>query len=171
VGGGSGNATGLTFQQFAGTYTSGAVMVGLDATFFAQAPTGTTAAGLPVLDGLVRTRLVGTYNFGIAKVGLGYQTLTNNIASTMTASLTVPMGPVVFGLEYAARDAQGVISSDTTAVGAGVRAIGTAVFGATDGDKASSSVGVGATYNFSKSTSLNTSYIVTTTLVLTPSRW
>lgn len=159
-GGGSGNATGLTFVSPTFVYTSGALMAGIDATFFAQTPTGSTAAGRPVLDGLVRTRLFGTYNFGIAKLGLGYQTLTNNIAATTLASISVPMGPVTFGLEYAARDAQGSLTSDTTAVGAGVKAIGTAVFGATDGDKASSSVGVGATYNFSKSTSLNTSYIV-----------
>jgi predicted porin len=154
-GGASGNATGLTFVAPTFVYTAGPLMAGIDATFFSQAATGTVAAGRPVLDGLVRTRLFGTYNFGIAKLGLGYQTLTNNIASTMTASLTVPMGPVVFGLEYAARDAQGEISTS-----AAVRAIGTAVFGATDGDKASSSVGLGATYSFSKSVTLNTSYIV-----------
>jgi hypothetical protein len=159
VGSDSGNMTGLTFTNVAGTYSAGALMAGVDVTVFAQDTFGSTSAGRPVLDGLVRTRLVGSYNFGVAKLGLGYMTLTNNIASTMLASVAVPMGPVTFGLEYVARDAQGVLSSDTTAVGAGVRAIATAVFGATNGDLASSSIGFGATYNFSKLTNLNVSYI------------
>jgi hypothetical protein len=159
VGSDAGNMTGLTFQNVSVNYSAGPLMAGVDVTVFAQDSFGSTSAGRSVLDGLVRTRFVGTYDLGMAKLGLGYMTLTNNVASTMLASVAVPMGPVTLGLEYVARDAQGALNTDATVAGAGARAIGTAVFGATNGDKASNSLGFGATYNFSKLTNLNVSYI------------
>jgi hypothetical protein len=152
--------TGLTYTNLSGVYTAGPLLAGVDATFYAQSNTGTTSAGKEVLDGLVRTRLWGTYDFGVAKLGLGYLYLDRNLAATTLASLSIPMGAVTFGLEYAARDAQGALCTAATASCIGAKAIGTAVFGSTDGDKASNSVGVGATYSFSKMTTLNTSYVV-----------
>lgn len=166
----SGNASGLTFTSPNVVYTSGPVMAGVDATIFAQADGGVYGPVKDFLDGLVRYRAVGTYNFGMAKLGLGFMTWSNsNIPTTTTASITVPMGPVVFGLEYAGRseitnqliaDAPAGATAAQVALVATKRALGTSAFGYTYGDKASSSVGAGATYSFSKSTSLNVSYIV-----------
>ena len=159
-GAGALNSTGLTALTVSGVYTDGSVMFGTDVTSFAQSTGGTAAVGRPILDGLARTRVFGSYDFGVAKLGLGYQGYSRVAAATKMASVSVPVGHVALGLEYVVRDEQGVVNGELTAAGAGVRAVATALFGATNGDKAMSSTGIGATYSFSKSTSLNASYIV-----------
>jgi len=143
-----GNATGITFTDLAGVYTAGPMMVSLNATVFAAINT------YKVVDGVVRTRLAGTYDAGVAKLGLGYQTKTGGSADQYIASVAVPMGNTVFGLDYTARAAQGKFDNGTPGAVAGF-----ALGGARDGDKGSSSVGLGATYSFSKTTTLNFSYI------------
>jgi len=98
--------------------------------------------------------LAGTYDAGIAKFGLGYQNKTGGSADQYIASVAVPMGSTVFGVDYTARAAQGAFDGGDKGAVASY-----ALNGSRDGDKASSMVGVGATYSFSKSTTLNFSYI------------
>jgi hypothetical protein len=126
-------------------------MASLTVTQFSTTAAKTT---LDPINGGLRTRLAGTYDAGVAKFGLGYQVKTGGAADQYIASVAVPMGSTVFGLDYTGRGAQGAF--DGGRAGAGVMQVLT---GARDGDKASSSVGVGATYSFSKSTTLNFSYI------------
>ncbi len=153
-----GNTTGITFTDLGGVYTSGPVMAGLNVTVFGA------VGALAAVDSVVRTRLVGTYDAGVAKVGLGYQNKTGGSADQYVASLAVPMGNVVFGLDYTARGAQGAYDrtagyTDFTKTGA----FAAYALGATrEGDKASSSLGLGVTYSFSKTTTLNASYITYT---------
>ena len=146
-----GNSTGITFTDLGGAYTSGPLMASINVTSFAA------IGALKAVDGVIRTRLAGSYNAGVAKFGLGYQNKSGNFADQYVASVAVPMGNTVFGLDYTARGAQGV--GDKEAAGA----IAAYALGASrDGDKASSSVGVGVTYSFSKTTTLNASYITYT---------
>lgn len=147
----AGNSNGITFTDLAGVYKAGPLMVGANVTVFGA------VGALKVIDGVVRTRVVGTYDAGVAKVGLGYQNKTGGSADQYVASVAVPMGNATFGLDYTARAAQGVF--DNGAAGA---AAALALSTARNGDKASSSVGVGMTYNFSKTTNLNASYITYT---------
>lgn len=144
-----GNVTGITFTDLGGVYNAGPLMATVNVTFFSAVGT------YKVVDGAVRTRLTGTYDTGVAKFGLGYQTKTGGAADQYVASVAMPMGNTVFGLDYTARAAQGAV--DNSATGGAVAAY--ALSSSRNGDKASSTVGVGATYNFSKSTSLNFSYI------------
>ena len=118
-------------------------------------------------DGADRTRLVGTYDFGVAKVGLGYETKSHGAADQYAASVSMPLGKispslsaVTLGLDYTARDSQSGLKVPTgAAAAAATRAATYAVTGRRDGDKAWSSVGVGAQYNFSKSANVSVSYI------------
>lgn len=146
-----GNTTGITFTDLGGVYTSGPLMASINVTGFAA------VGALAAADGIVRTRLAGTYDAGVAKFGLGYQNKSGNFADQYVASVAVPMGNTVFGLDYTARASQGV--GDKGAAGA---AAAYALGAARDGDKASSSVGVGVTYSFSKTLTLNASYITYT---------
>lgn len=152
-----GNVNGITYWDVAGVYNQGPLMVGLNVTAFSAATNkadGALSALLVPADGVIRTRLVGTYDAGVAKFGLGYQNKTGGAADQYVASVAVPYGNAVFGLDYSARATQGVF--DKGAAGAYTSY---ALSTARDGDKASSAVGVGVTYNFSKTTSLNASYI------------
>lgn len=146
-----GNATGITFTDLGGVYTSGPLMASMNVTSFAA------VGALKIVDGVVRTRVAGTYNAGVAKLGLGYQNKTGGSADQYVASVAVPMGNATFGLDYTARAAQGVLDNGAAGAAAAV-----ALGGARNGDKASSSVGLGVTYNFSKTTTLNASYITYT---------
>ncbi|MFM6991938.1 MAG: porin [Rhodoferax sp.] len=150
-----GNVNGITFFDLDGTYNDGPLMLRMNVTSFSaitNVSTGTTA--LVPADGVLRTRLVGTYDIGVAKFGLGYQNKTGGSADQYVASIAVPMGNAVFGLDYSARAAQGVYDKGQAGAVAAY-----ALGSARDGDKASSAVGLGVTYNFSKTTSLNASYI------------
>lgn len=148
---GAGNPTGITFSDVQGIYKDGPLMVGANVTVFGAVGT------FKIVDGVIRTRVFGTYDAGVAKLGLGYQNKTGGSADQYVASVAVPMGNAVFGLDYTARAAQGVF--DNGAAGA---AAALALSTARNGDKASSSVGVGMTYNFSKTTNVNASYITYT---------
>jgi Gram-negative porin len=163
-----GNVGGVTFTDVTGVYTAGPVMVSLGVTTFnvvynkAVDKAALTQAGfdkdvLVIGDGLMRTRLVGTYDLGLAKFGLGYQNKTMGLADQYVASVAVPYGNALFGLDYTGRGAQGTIDKGT----AGAKAA-KALFSVANGDAASSSIGVGVTYNFSKTTNLNASYITYT---------
>jgi len=157
---GKGNVNGITFTDIAGVYTAGPLMAGLNVTTFSAVTNksdGDLSAKLTPADGIVRTRLVGTYDAGVAKFGLGYQNKSGNFADQYVASVAIPMGNAVFGLDYTARAAQGVGDKGTAGAYTAY-----ALGAARDGDKASSSIGVGMTYSFSKTTTLNASYITYT---------
>jgi len=155
-----GNTNGITFTDVAAVYSGGPIMAGVNVTTFAAATNkslGTLSGYLTPADGVIRTRLVGTYDAGVAKFGLGYQNKTGGFADQYVASVAVPLGNIMLGLDYTARAAQGALDRGTTGAGAAY-----ALGQMRDGDKASSSIGLGATYNFSKTTSLNASYITYT---------
>ena len=170
--GGAGDLSGLTAAVIGGTYNKGPLSITADYTSYSQRLAGQTggAAGVIVnnlggqgavdaFDGADRTRIVGSYDFGMAKVGLGYQTKNFGVADQYVASVSVPMGAVTLGLDYTARDAQGALKAPAGVPGIVARTVAYGVTGARDGDKAWSAVGVGATYSFSKSANLNVSYI------------
>lgn len=154
-----GNTTGLTFTVLGATYASGPLMATADVTSYSAATSASQASGLKPLDGWMRTRVAGTYDMGVAKFGLGYQMWTWGKADQMLASVAIPMGNVTFGLDYMARGAQGASSKGSAADNAALDAISAALSSTRPGDAASSAVGVGATYYFSKTTDLNASYI------------
>lgn len=151
----AGNATGVTFGALAANYSKGPLALGGDYTYFMIAGTYKAA------DGMQRWRAVGSYDFGVAKLAAGYQGKNWCAANQYIASVAVPMGNAVFGLDYLMRDAQPA----TTCKGSDEAALATAAFaltGAAANDKASSALGVGMTYNFSKTTNVNVSYITYT---------
>ena len=174
--GGAGDQSGLTAAVIGGTYNKGPLSITADYTSYSQrligqtvptanGGTGSLANGLggqgavDAFDGADRTRIVGSYDFGMAKVGLGYQTKNFGVADQYVASVSVPMGAVTLGLDYTARAEQGALKSPAGVPGIVARTVAYGVTGARDGDKAWSAVGVGATYSFSKSANLNVSYI------------
>ena len=168
---GSGDFSGLTAAVIGGTYSKGPLSVTADYTSYSQRLAGqqggtgglfNSLGGQPAVDafdGADRTRIVGSYDFGMAKLGLGYQTKNFGVADQYVASVSVPMGAVTLGLDYTARAAQGALKSPAGLPGVAARTVAYGVTGARDGDKAWSSVGVGANYSFSKSATLNVSYI------------
>jgi len=154
---GKGNINGITYFDLAGVYNEGPWMVGVNVTKFGAVTytaAGAGSAALKIVDGVIRTRIVGTYDMGMAKFGLGYQNKTGGSADQYVASVAVPMGAAVFGLDYSARAAQGVLDNGDAGAAAA-----NALSNARNGDKASSAVGLGVTYNFSKTTNINASYI------------
>lgn len=155
---GAGNPLGVTFGALAASYAKGPLALGGDYTYFMV----TGAGVLKAADGLQRWRAVGSYDFGVAKLAAGYQGKSWCAANQYIASVAVPMGNALFGLDYLMRDAQGDIckgsAADNTALGVAATALG----GTAVGDKASSALGVGMTYNFSKTTTVNVSYITYT---------
>jgi predicted porin len=95
------------------------------------------------------------YDAGFAKFAGGYQ-IKDFAADQYVVSVAVPNGNFTFGLDYMARNAQTFVATAAQAQA------GLALSGTRLGDKASSAVGLGATYNFSKTTNLNASYITYT---------
>ena len=155
-----GNATGITFSVLGAVYAAGPYMATADVTVYGGAKSSSQAYN--ALDGWIRTRVAGTYDAGIAKFGLGYQNRTWGIADQYIASVAVPVQNMVFGIDYMARDAQGAATKGTTAQNTAVESLAYTLSGIKNGDVASSAVGVGATYNFSKTTNVNASYITYT---------
>ena len=154
-----GNALGLTFTVLGATYASGPLMATGDLTSYAAAKSASQGGTLTALDGWLRTRIAGTYDMGVAKFGLGYQTWTWGKADQMLASVAIPVQNMVFGIDYMARGAQGASSKGSVAENAALDGISAALSNVRNGDAASSAVGVGVTYNFSKTTNVNASYI------------
>ena len=157
-----GNATGLTFTVLGATYASGPLMATGDLTSYAAAKSSSQAGGLSALDGWLRTRIAGTYDMGVAKFGLGYQTWTWGKADQMLASVAIPVQNMTFGIDYMARGAQGAATKGTATENTAVEGISALLSSTRNGDAASSAVGVGVTYNFSKTTNVNASYITYT---------
>jgi hypothetical protein len=157
-----GNALGLTFTVLGATYAKGPLMATGDVTSYAAAKSTSQGGTLTAVDGWMRTRIAGTYDTGVAKFGLGYQTWTWGKADQMLASVAIPVQNMVFGIDYMARGAQGAASKGTALENAALEATSAALSNTRNGDVASSAVGMGVTYNFSKTTNINASYITYT---------
>jgi hypothetical protein len=160
-----GNTTGLTFGVLGATYAKGPIMATADYTAYAATKSASQPAAvglITALNGWSRVRLAGTYDAGVAKVGLGYQTWTWGKADQYLASLAIPYGNILLGVDYMARAAQGAATKGTAAENAAVDAVSLALSGTKNGDTASSALGLGATYMFSKTTNVNVSYITYT---------
>ena len=165
------NATGLTFGQVQAVYAQGPALIGIDYTGFQMAKNNLGGAAgsagaqgaIDAYDGLGRTRIWGSYDFKSFKIGAGYQNVGRNVADQYALSVTVPLGAVTVGMDYTVRAAQGKLDLPGTA--AQQIASATVIYnlnGAREGDKEWSSISAGATYAFSKLTTLNMSYIVYT---------
>jgi len=172
-----GNYNGITFAALAAEYPIGPVIIGGDWTNFSAVTvytlpsitpgTGTTVtlgtaavasatgSALVGVNGANRYRLYAKYDAGVAKFAAGYQ-IKDMAADQYVASVAVPYGNFTFGLDYMGRGEQTYNGTPAQA------AAGFAIGGSRLGDKASSALGLGATYNFSKTTTLNGSYITYT---------
>jgi len=163
-----GNANGATGLVVGAEYAKDAAKVGFDylmlsvANGISQGATTTGNTSLLPLDGLTRLRMYGSYDMGVAKFAAGYQIRNFNLADQYIGSVMVPMGNFTFGLDYTGRGAQGRNSKGSSYDDLVQGAIAAAGYGIRNGDKASNSLGLGATYNFSKTTTLNFSYITYT---------
>lgn len=152
-----GNTNGLSFYDLQAIYAAGPLMVQGNATFFLS-KTAATAA----LDGMTRGRLVGTYDMGVAKLGAGYQFKSYGYADQYIASIAIPAGNAVIGLDFMGRAAQTAFTRSGATETAALVAAAASLGSQANGDKASTAVGLGVTYNFSKLTNLNVSYITYT---------
>ena len=121
----SGVATKITAPVLMANYSAGPITAYADYTPFTAAKI-VGAPVLPVLDGLNRYRIGGDYNFGIAKVSLGYQTRDHDLADQYAFGLTVPLGATTLNLTYGARDSQKAVAkygvaADVERTGTGVQ--------------------------------------------------
>lgn len=153
---GPGPGAGLLASNFTnawvlgGTYSAGPLMVSADYTTYKA---DTAGAFGQYADGGARTRLVGSYDLGVAKIGAGIQNKNKGAAGQYVLSLAVPMGPVTFGIDYASRASQG-----TADLSAAAKLAATSVYGVTEGEDARTYLAVGANYALSKTTTVNATY-------------
>lgn len=152
-----GNTNGLTFYDLQATYAAAPLMIVGNATFFSSKTTATAA-----LDGMTRGRLAATYDMGVAKLGAGYQFKSYGFADQYIASVAIPAGNAVIGLDFMGRAAQTAFTRSGTAETTALISTASTLGSQANGDKASTAVGLGVTYNFSKLTNLNVSYITYT---------
>lgn len=165
-----GNQSGITAFTLAGTYSGGPLVVSADYTNYAAKRATIAIAGATTYnaadvqkfyDGLERYRIWGTYDFGMAKVGLGYQNVNHNAADQFAAGVSVPLGAFTVGLTYASRNAITNAAVNPASVPASLVA-GVAntsvpyILAANATEK--TFTGLGVQYNFSKLTNLNLSY-------------
>ena len=170
---GGGNATGIAFWDLTPQYKAGPLLVGMNYTQFIGTGTNASAlavSGFPVINGVVRTRYYASYDAGFAKFGLGLQQKTGGSADQYIASVAAPLSflspALSLGIDYQARGAQGAYdksnNSGTMFSGNNADYLAWALGNAREGDLASSALGLGAKYAFSKTLSLTGSYITYT---------
>ena len=169
---GGGNATGIAFWDITPQYKVGPLLIGMNYTQFIGTGTmasATAMTGLPTANGVVRTRYYASYDAGFAKFGAGLQQKSGGSADQYIASVAAPLNflspALSLGIDYQARGAQGAYDKGNNgAIWAGQNADYTAwaLSNAREGDLASSSLGVGAKYAFSKTLSVTGSYITYT---------
>ena len=137
-----GNVTGTTAWTVIGRYNAGPIGLYADYTLFDSKTTLTNAN--PVVAKFYkdwgRTRLAATYDFGVAKIGVGYLVADHDYPDQYSAGLTVPMGAVTFGLTYAAVDKA------------------KATYALSPSRIERTFTGAGVQYDFSKMTNINLSY-------------
>jgi len=159
-----GNSNGVTFTVLAAEYPMGPVIVGGDWTAFSavtvytlgQNAAAATGSALVPANGVNRYRMYAKYDAGVAKFAGGYQ-IKDMAADQYVASVAIPYGNFTFGLDYMGRGEQTYVAKNNAEAGTAW-----ILSNARTGDKASSALGLGATYNFSKTTNLNVSYITYT---------
>ncbi|MBC7621657.1 MAG: porin [Candidatus Saccharibacteria bacterium] len=119
VGAGVGNSfapnvlnTKITAPVLMVNYAAGPITAYADYTMFSaqKTPAAMASPASSVFDGLNRYRIGGDYNFGIAKVSLGYQTRDHDLADQYAFGLTVPLGAITMNLTYGARDSQKAVA-------------------------------------------------------------
>jgi len=137
----NGNPSGVSGQQIAVAYAAGPIALNADYTAFVA-----SRAISDLNDGLTRVRVAGTYDFGVAKAGIGFQTKSKGVATQYAFGVNVPVGAVEFGLTYSARMAQTLVSSDFNAA---------VLVAAAD---ARSATTLGMKYNLSKTANLSINY-------------
>lgn len=103
-------ATTQDATQIGATYAGGPIAAAADYTSY-----GLNAVTVGADD---RFRISGSYDLGVAKLGMGYEkrksnAATNNGASDLLVGVAVPMGATTFGLNYARRSADGVAQDAT----------------------------------------------------------
>lgn len=99
------NASKVTAPVLMANYAAGPITAYFDYTPFSAIRATGAATNVPVyLEGVNRYRIGGDYNFGVAKISLGYQTRDKGFADQYAAGLTVPLGAVTVNLTYGSRD-------------------------------------------------------------------
>ena len=166
----AGNQSGITFATFVARYTAGPLVVAADYTNYSAKlstiPTGTLAFNQADVkkfyDGLDRYRIWGTYDFGMAKVGLGYQNVSHNAADQFAAGVSVPLGAITLGLTYASRVS--ITNAAVTAPSSPTMPVANTSVPYILASNAAERTFTGAAvqYKFSKLTNLNLSYGVHT---------
>ena len=167
---GTGNATGIAFWDLTPQYKAGPWLIGMNYTQFIGVGTGSLALfqGSPQFNGVVRTRYYASYDAGIAKFGLGLQQKSGGSADQYIASMSAPLNflspALTMGIDYQARGAQGAYdkSNDGAILQQTADYLAWALGNAREGDLASSALGFGLKYAFSKTLSLTGSYITYT---------
>jgi predicted porin len=102
-----GSATKITAPVLMANFSAGPITAYADYTnFTAQKAAGVPAAITAVLSDLTRYRIGADYNFGMAKVSVGYQTRDHDLPDQYAFGLTVPLGATTLNLTYGARDSQ-----------------------------------------------------------------
>lgn len=139
------NTTTITAYALKADYTAGPLF--LLAEYTGYQGNNKAGAASDLADGLGRLQLVGNYDFGFAKIGVGLQTKTKSVASQVSAGVSVPVGATVFGLSYFGRASQDVVNS--------TNGNGTLVAAA----DARSGYALGMQYNFSKTTNLYAGFV------------
>jgi predicted porin len=99
--------------QLGVTYAGGPIAAAADYTSYGL---NAVPAATPGADD--RFRISGSYDLGVAKLGLGYEkrkntAVTNTGTSEVLLGVAVPMGATTFGLNYARRSADGVAQNAT----------------------------------------------------------
>jgi predicted porin len=145
VGSGAGNSTVLGVSTKVNApivmvnYADGPLTAYADYTAFSAIKTPGAPVGA-VLSGNNRARIGGDYNFGVARVAVGYQ-MRDVLADQYYFGLVVPVGPLTVNLSYGAR------AATKANAGLGVAA---------DGERTGTALQV--QYNLSKQTLIETSY-------------
>jgi predicted porin len=106
-------ATKQDATQLGMTYAGGPIAAAADYTNYGLNAVPATTPGADD-----RFRISGSYNLGMAKLGLGYEkrkntAATNNGSSDIVVGVAVPMGATTFGLNYGRRTVDGVDQNAT----------------------------------------------------------
>ncbi len=99
IGAGAGNTTKINAPGLMVNYAQGPITAYADYYLFSA------SAATPQFNNMNRYRIGGDYNFGIARVAVGYQMRDNGFADQYALGLVVPLGAVTVNLTYGARDA------------------------------------------------------------------
>ncbi|MBC7918426.1 MAG: porin [Rhodoferax sp.] len=102
------------------SYAEGPLSVGLTVSSYAVSASVQDVAGAGLFrsayDGRVDTSVSGAYNFGVAKVGVGYKSRSKGWGTETEAGISVPVGAFSFGLTFEQKE------DDTKTIGDGVTA-------------------------------------------------